>query len=783
MADSFFGFDTSHADGLDDAIDCPIDDDDIIEDDEYDALNDETFGAEATAGDWEQDHEKLAQITELTRPQSQGTTNNNNKNGIDVDIEDSLSHLVLDEKDGIVPRPGVWDSPSTNSLSLTSRQPPPLSVALKNVCTVEELERGLIRPPPGLIKVPISLATTQLPPHNPPGQFILEYPQLNDHLNIRPNILNNLPPPPRFPPGLGAPTCPPSGPHQVVLPPPQPPPNVGLPNAAGLLPPNLRPLGGNQGGNIMRYTLPPHLLLPHGNPRQPMHPNFVGNFPQPPRPNILPQFLRPDHPLMPPFPNNHMNHPQQHLHHHLQQQQHSGNQRNHNRGGYQHNELATPTNHQPFFKSNQHWNQNRHNNQRYQHHHGHSMNGGGLNDNGDYDEYAGLMSTREKQWLTNIQLLQHNTNQPYFDDYYYTVFCDRANKKADNHDNQQHQHNKDKKHHNNKNGYNNRDSRDKSDQPQQVLTKVVYTPTQFENSLGKLQCGSVTAPRKIIDMDVVPNSDPQQNPPSQQKDMKKARQRLLEIERLYTTQLKLEDCNNPLAQLAEQQALQQQQQQQQQSDQEPEPKPVKKTAPELINIMLTSLLQLLHEDKLASILSIRKGKTLLLRFLPFLSVTEYANQLGEFWIGFIRGLGIIGRRDSHLLVRFFPEFHRWLETVNDFSVIIRLARGFLDSCNQMNKNNFNLTFAVNNKFGVSVIASLLEQAENLYPKDAPLAASEWSSFIVTLADIIGNSPPSVSPCQPIAANTLNEHLHRIDGLTIERYAPIESLLTDENTSR
>lgn len=53
--------------GIDDRLDC-LDDEDFGED--YDALNDETFGSEATAGDWEQDHEKLAQITESTRPRN-----------------------------------------------------------------------------------------------------------------------------------------------------------------------------------------------------------------------------------------------------------------------------------------------------------------------------------------------------------------------------------------------------------------------------------------------------------------------------------------------------------------------------------------------------------------------------------------------------------------------------------------------------------------------------------------------------------------------------------------
>ena len=37
------------------------------------------------------------------------------------------------------------------------------------------------------------------------------------------------------------------------------------------------------------------------------------------------------------------------------------------------------------------------------------------------DEYAGLMTQREKDWVTKIQLLQLQTENPYVDDYYYTV--------------------------------------------------------------------------------------------------------------------------------------------------------------------------------------------------------------------------------------------------------------------------------------------------------------------------------------------------------------------------
>lgn len=70
---------------------------------------------------------------------------------------------------------------------------------------------------------------------------------------------------------------------------------------------------------------------------------------------------------------------------------------------------------------------------------------------------------------------------------------------------------------------------------------------------------------------------------------------------LYILQLKLDDVNNPLALIAEQQ-------QQEQQENDGEPKVVKKTESELIAIILSSLLQLLKEDKLAGMLSIRKGK-------------------------------------------------------------------------------------------------------------------------------------------------------------------------------
>lgn len=121
------------------------------------------------------------------------------QNVTDTDIEDNLSHLVLDDKEGIIPRPGVWDCPS--NLSLPKLRPPlSLTSPLTNVCTVEQLEKGLIanRPPPRLNKPVQTQQQQHQQQQKSDGSLLFE----------------SLSAPPRFPPGLGIPP-----PHPVVLPP------------------------------------------------------------------------------------------------------------------------------------------------------------------------------------------------------------------------------------------------------------------------------------------------------------------------------------------------------------------------------------------------------------------------------------------------------------------------------------------------------------------------------------------------------------------------------------
>uniref|UniRef100_A0A1I8MEE3 mRNA decay factor PAT1 domain-containing protein n=1 Tax=Musca domestica TaxID=7370 RepID=A0A1I8MEE3_MUSDO len=147
----------------------------------------------------------------------------------------------------------------------------------------------------------------------------------------------------------------------------------------------------------------------------------------------------------------------------------------------------------------------------------------------DYDEYANLMSTRDKHWLIGIQLSQLNTDTPYIDDYYYTVYKER--KTVQNGSLRHSQAHKDNQLNHpltqpkghaqlilvqlgNKNGNRNgqqrerRNSDNHNNNQDMKVPMYVYTPLKFENSLGKLQYGSVTAPRKIIDAEIMSNESP-----------------------------------------------------------------------------------------------------------------------------------------------------------------------------------------------------------------------------------------------------------------------------------
>uniref|UniRef100_A0A182T2G5 Uncharacterized protein n=1 Tax=Anopheles maculatus TaxID=74869 RepID=A0A182T2G5_9DIPT len=194
-----------------------------------------------------------------------------------------------------------------------------------------------------------------------------------------------------------------------------------------------------------------------------------------------------------------------------------------------------------------------------------------------------MMTERAKHWLLGIQLSQLNKDTAYYNDYYFCVIRDRKERERggereskahkDNtfyhpfsqQQNQQHWNGFGRERRNSENSTSTKDGI-KEIQPRR------YKLVQFENSLGKLQCGSVIAPRKIIDQDVVVDRSVAEGggsggsgsagsggnnaaPGSTDSvhNQRRSRQILLHVENLYRLVLRLEDMSNQLAIEAKQQ--------------------------------------------------------------------------------------------------------------------------------------------------------------------------------------------------------------------------------------
>jgi len=212
------------------------------------------------------------------------------------------------------------------------------------------------------------------------------------------------------------------------------------------------------------------------------------------------------------------------------------------------------------------------------------------------DEYAGLMSQKDKQWIINIQLNQLKCENPYVDDYYFTMFQHKK-VSASTEDP--------------KAGGQLIKSVSESAGPSQG-----YKPAQFENSLGKLQVVTVKAPRLMLDIGVVRGGvespvnldesvDPSLNtsvsgmsPGKAKTDLKSV---LMHLEVLYIALLDLECDHLKLMALPQHAPLRPQ---------------VVESSLQHLHTLETGLS---HSSWLVDCLAVSKGRTLLLRCLPFLS--------------------------------------------------------------------------------------------------------------------------------------------------------------------
>lgn len=167
--------------------------------------------------------------------------------------------------------------------------------------------------------------------------------------------------------------------------------------------------------------------------------------------------------------------------------------------------------------------------------------------NEEIDEYAGLMSKKEQEWLVHIQKMQVDNliSDPYVDDYYNMCYnSKKLNNKStaallilDRVSRVQ--------------GGGNKNNN--SDITTQGTTK--YAPFNTEGSLGKIQVSNAKCPRKLLDLvalrDVVDSESDSATPALARKELTQLRKLLLDIERLYLILMKIDYEDKRMAALPE----------------------------------------------------------------------------------------------------------------------------------------------------------------------------------------------------------------------------------------
>lgn len=167
------------------------------------------------------------------------------------------------------------------------------------------------------------------------------------------------------------------------------------------------------------------------------------------------------------------------------------------------------------------------------------------------DEYAGLMTLREREWLLKIQYLQLEglISDPYKEDYYNVAL--NSKKLMRGKDNNSPAGNAPTLVVPERSIRRTGDGEDDNARPRQRLQ---YEPLQFANSLGKLQASKLDRPRRLLDLTMLneKNACTESIPSTPSRaELAKLRKLLMDIERLYLVLLEIDYEDKRMAALPE----------------------------------------------------------------------------------------------------------------------------------------------------------------------------------------------------------------------------------------
>lgn len=292
------------------------------------------------------------------------------------------------------------------------------------------------------------------------------------------------------------------------------------------------------------------------------------------------------------------------------------------------------------------------------------------------DPYSNLMTQKEKEWVTKIQMMQLQSTDPYLDDYYYQNYYEKMEKR------QEGESDSSKKEHTTK-----------LITPQVAKVEHTYRPVQFAGSLGKLTVSSVNNPRKMIDAVVTTRTDDEEKREKQV--WNKRRQILYTVEKMYSLLLEVQDFEKRFVQATEEDrgALLEQH---------------KTNTVQLCNSLRENEWDdRVSDEQCVMIMSVRKGKRLVSRLLPLLPSPQAAAVV----MAIARNLPALAKKDKQ------DQVLCWL--VEPVSAVIQSlsSAALTDLLQELQGSEGQLATVLHNKFGVTLLYLILSEGERMQSSD------------------------------------------------------------------
>ncbi|XP_056135861.1 protein PAT1 homolog 1 isoform X2 [Lampris incognitus] len=341
------------------------------------------------------------------------------------------------------------------------------------------------------------------------------------------------------------------------------------------------------------------------------------------------------------------------------------------------------------------------------------------------DPYSNLMTQREKEWVAKIQMMQLQSTDPYLDDYYYQNYYEKMEKR------QERERDSSKKEHTTK-----------LITPQIAKVEHTYRPVQFAGSLGKLTVSSVNNPRKMIDAVVTTRTDDEEKREKQV--WNKRRQILYTVEKMYSLLLEVQDFEKRFLHTPEEER------------------------DALLERHKTNTLQLCNslrekewddrvsDEQCVMIMSVRKGKRLVSRLLPFLPLAQATAVV----MAIARNLPALAKKDKQ------DQVLCWL--VEPVAVVIQSlsSPALTDLLQELQGSEGQLATVLHNKFGVTLLYLILSEGERMQSSDPNcqlMDDNRWTELAFSVTrELLSVPSSSLSPPLFTPPNLLSLFSRHVD---------------------